>query len=59
MMEEKLEEGELLVGGRGKDVDWGLANSGHAKGEEVACDVDVAIAQGSNKAFVEEGACAR
>ena len=58
MLEEKLEEGELLVRGRGKDVVRGLADNRSANGEEVACDIDTASAKGDSKAVMEEEACA-
>ena len=58
-MEEKLEEGELLARGRGKDIIWGLADDRRASRGEVTCDVNVASAEGGNKALVEIKACAR
>ena len=57
VLEEKFEEGDLLVGGRAKDVVGSLADNGRANGEEIACDVDVASLKGGSKAVVEEGAC--
>ena len=58
VLEEKFEEGDLLVRGRVKDVVRGVAENGRANGKEVACDVDVAKVEGDNKAVMEEGACA-
>ena len=58
VVEEEFEEGELLVWGGGEDVVGGLAEDRRARGEEIACDVDVASAKGDGEAVMEEGACA-
>ena len=58
MLEEKFEEGDLLVQGCIKDVVRGVAEDGSANGEEVVCNVDIANVKGDNEAVMEEGACA-
>ena len=56
--DQKFEEGKLLIRGRGKNIFRSLADDRRASGEEVACDVDAAGAEGDNKSMVEERACA-
>ena len=58
VLEEKFEEGDLLVQGCIKDIVRGEAEDGSANGEEVACNVDIANVKGDNEAVMEEGACA-